>query len=158
MNQTDIDKFIKEYKDNQQIFINEANKTLLVLLESFWEMNPTIKLITWAQYTPYFNDGDECTFGLTEILLSNIVEKEDIKYLSDCDYYGYNPDLWAVTTSNYNKCFEQYKINEDSVKLLESFIETLADLNILRQMFGEDSKVLITRDGITIEDYSNQHD
>ena len=29
---------------------------------------PALKAIRWNQYTPYFNDGDPCTFSVGEVM------------------------------------------------------------------------------------------
>lgn len=52
-----ITKLNAEYREETQKVFGEASEQL------FKEI-PEIKSFQWTQYTPYFNDGDECTFGV----------------------------------------------------------------------------------------------
>ena len=40
----------------------EGEAAVRELLQEFFAANPTIAAVKWAQYTPYFNDGDPCIF------------------------------------------------------------------------------------------------
>jgi hypothetical protein len=52
----------KAMKRRLQVSFNDA-------AQAFFDKAPEGTTITWAQYTPYFNDGDACTFrvGSTEV-------------------------------------------------------------------------------------------
>lgn len=61
-----------EYKercrsDGKQIFVE--------IFKTFFDANPQADSIRWQQYTPSFNDGDPCRFGVSEAYVSL---KEDI--------------------------------------------------------------------------------
>lgn len=62
-------KFIKETRDNLQ-------KTICEYLYLKTKRNN----IEWCQYTPFFNDGDECTFGIYSGDLYLYDGLENIKY------------------------------------------------------------------------------
>jgi hypothetical protein len=154
--QEDIDLFIKEYTEAQEVHVNKAKGLLIELVHQFWDNNPEVNLITWAQYTPYFNDADACTFRVEQVILSNAKEKEDYEDIHYGEYNGTNSDIWVVEESNR---YSRNEIDKGSAELVESFIYKLQELNLLQQMFGEDSLVIITRDdGIMVENYSDRHD
>jgi hypothetical protein len=35
---------------------------------ALFEAHPALESFGWTQYTPYFNDGDECVFGARSVL------------------------------------------------------------------------------------------
>lgn len=73
---------------------------------------PRLKAITWSQYTPYFNDGDPCVFGVnTPQFIVDITEDNSVdvdeefarEVIQDEDTDGervINLDEWSV--KNYN--------------------------------------------------------
>ena len=36
------------------------------IIKLFFDECPKIQAVIWSQYTPYFNDGDECIFGVND--------------------------------------------------------------------------------------------
>lgn len=76
-------KLVDEYQTYLEAFKNEMlaktkdlMRTLIVtiLSEDFPNHN-----ITWTQYTPYFNDGDECIFGVNDVrIVPDSEEEEDL--------------------------------------------------------------------------------
>mgnify|MGYP000573623665 CR=1 FL=1 len=44
--------------------VNTFQSTLQYAAQEIFEADPGVKGISWVQYTPYFNDGDPCTFGV----------------------------------------------------------------------------------------------
>jgi hypothetical protein len=136
-----LDNFNKEC----QAELNKIKEELQKQLAIFWENNPEANLIRWTQYAPHFNDGDICTFSLSDITISNAINKEDYPDIDDGEYCGSNPDIWA--TSTFNKGF------------IKQILQTMDKLNLLQALFGPDSLVIITRQGdIIIKDYSLEHD
>ena len=64
--------------------IKKLEETKLKLREEFklifkdetkelFERYDWLKEIAWSQYTPYFNDGDSCEFGVNEALLTGVL-------------------------------------------------------------------------------------
>lgn len=44
----------------------EALDLIKPLFKSFMEEHPELVRMRWCQYTPYFNDGEPCTFRVCE--------------------------------------------------------------------------------------------
>jgi hypothetical protein len=58
---------IKAMKAEYQKKIETEGKAALKEeFTAFFRDNPKITAVRWRQYTPYFNDGDPCTFGVGE--------------------------------------------------------------------------------------------
>jgi hypothetical protein len=49
---------------------DEIRKTLDEVLKLFFDANPHVASVSWRQYTPYFNDGDACTFSVGDPILT----------------------------------------------------------------------------------------
>ena len=44
--------------------------------QALFEKHDELVGATWAQYTPYFNDGDECIFGLGDVYFVPATKEE----------------------------------------------------------------------------------
>jgi hypothetical protein len=55
-----IDKIKTELKKAEK----NATKEIMGLLKDLMAQNPLIEGVRWTQYTPHFNDGEECIFGV----------------------------------------------------------------------------------------------
>ena len=126
--------------------------------EAFHEMaqavfvdHPILKAFRWAQYTPYFNDGDECTFSVREPHYrfsevdegnDNVVEEED--------------DWVSVYTWRYRDTPVIEPTPQIRAALaVEAFIGQFEQEDL--QMFlGDHIEVVITRDGVATEDYYHE--
>ncbi len=94
-----------------------------------FQQHPELTSFRWTQYTPYFNDGDECVFGA----------HTDYPYLNgeDEEVWGDDHPLRAA--------------NDSVVAFLSEF-----DEDDYREMFGDHCRVTVTRDTIEVEGY--EHD
>lgn len=139
----------KEYEEVIQKFgkdmFNSATKEL-------FENNPKLTSFTWNQYTPYFNDGDTCTFGVNR------------------DYFtinrtGQSLDLWGVDRWNdpgyeYTPDPKHYNLNSvDEIISIATGINKVLYLfedDDLLMMFGDHAKITVFRDGqIGIDSYDH---
>lgn len=98
---------------------------------------PGLQTIRWTQYTPYFNDGDECTFSSNHC--DNSLNTEDAYR----DYgYGDASDFPEGITKEI----------QDTV---DDFLSKFDDED-MRNMFGDHVQVTVTSNGIETDDY--EHD
>lgn len=87
---------------------------------------PDILRVEWVQYTPYFNDGDECHFGVHEV---NIV-LFDPNELND-DY---------TKLKGINKWDAYIDLQDEINSIIRNNFE------LMERVFGESSKVKFVRD------------
>ena len=57
---------IKEYESVKLAFQAKMKAEFEPIFQEFFKAFPEIKMIAWTQYTPYFNDGDTCEFGVND--------------------------------------------------------------------------------------------
>jgi len=119
--------------NNQLLTEENLTKLLKSDLEKLFQKHKTVTRIFWNQYTPYFNDGEPCTFrGPYEIA----VEFDDGVIVSE--------------NEEYNWTEEQQTIADEF-----SFIVNLDD-EFLLTMFGDHAEITITPDmDITVEEYNH---
>jgi len=101
-------------------------------LREVFDTYPEVQSISWAQYTPYFNDGDECKFGVRN-------DEPDINEI--CGYeIPYTPETkHLVPAQELARSILQQIIEED-----------------YKEMFGDHVRVTIKRDGeALIEEYDH---
>lgn len=151
-------KLRKEFQQQAQAAFKEVVKEL-------FEKNTGLGLVTWTQYTPYFNDGEECTFSINEAYFSNATDTEDIEY---GEYQGDDDTLWSTDSIVTHLTGGASWDKETTVKVqatgglnLESIREFMSILNspemedIFRAMFGDHVEVTLTRDGISVDEYDH---
>src|SRR5579872_2884278 len=98
-------------------------------LRSLFDQHPQLTCVGWKQYTPYFNDGDECIFSV---------------HTSEPEINGVDP--WYADESDYENCGlsdeEVATISEDASNILNCL-----DKEDFRALFGDHCRVTIYRDG-----------
>lgn len=94
--------------------------------------HPVMTSFSWSQYTPYFNDGDPCLFGV------------------NCS----KDEIWINEVQGYER-EEEDEALDDAYASVEAFLESLNEDDLL-QMFDDHVQVTIYPDGLTnIEQYSH---
>lgn len=125
----------------------EFEETALSLVKAeaknFFDANPDILAVSWSQYAPFFNDGEACEFSVHEIYACGA--DPDLEEGEEHDFselhYGEHPGV----VNSYNA--EVHTAAKAFTDLLASIPE-----EVMRDVFGDDSRVIITRDGIDIEE------
>lgn len=127
-----IAKQKKELQSHLSSIFEKHSKTLFA-------DHPIIVSFGWAQYTPYFNDGEECVFG------------------THAEY----PDMNGCQEGYLDKEYRE-ELGEDGVirwdnayKAVKLFLGYF-DREDYREMFGDHVSVLVTRDGVTVEHYEHE--
>lgn len=131
---------IKEIRALSGTLFSEESKTL-------FEKFPTLRSFSWTQCTPYFNDGDLCTFGANveyPYLLFDGDEEEDL----------YNSwGLIEQEDGTFIRRNSTYEVNDRDivgyfvVRFLKQF-----DEDTLESMFGDHVKITVHRDGRVVQD------
>lgn len=126
--------------------------------------------LQWHQYTPYFNDGDPCTFNVYadydlfkfEDTPEDSGEMEqgfvDADAFRPAGLYGYQdgivdgPRRWEwIQHDPDEKPSERYITTSRFQKVITSGEH---DLKLL-ELFGDHAEIRITRDGIDVDSYSH---
>jgi len=123
----------------------EISKTMFSdVSKQLFEKHSVLESFGWKQYTPYFNDGDECTF-------SAHVEEPDINGYDSYDDEIYEKllDYEGKPRSNFDPALQS------AVDDVQGFLSNI-DEQVLRNMFGDHVKITVSRDGVKVADY--RHD
>jgi hypothetical protein len=169
-----IAKAKKDMEDSMNSFIRQGEKLFKEAVKELFKKNPKLQSFSWDEYTPHFNDGDECVFSthfdsmrvneeedpeclytLESInkLLSNKKKSEAriIMELADTskdkwEIESLKRDLETLKTRDPEQVSELYKMKKSVYELLSNI-----DDSVYQDMFGEGT-VTVTRDGITVEE------
>lgn len=113
---------------------SELQKKFPELFKDFFAKHEWVEKFKWRQYTPYFNDGDECVFGVSHNYSS--LEINEVDYYDDT-VYG-KEDKQAI-----------YK---ELAEIMQSVPE-----EFYKDLFGDHMEVTVNKDG-TIETEEYEHE
>jgi hypothetical protein len=118
-----------------------ASVALVEGLKEIFAAHPSLQTIGWTQYTPYFNDGDTCEFGVHADAYSLRLNGNSPDYGDDeLEDEDGNP-LPALTED------EDEAIREEVAVFIGMF-----DDDDLKANYGDHVKVTIKRDGTSDTD------
>ena len=87
MNKLELKKLIDEYNEKKlelQMVIGQRGSDLLQKeFDALFIEYPEIGKIEWTQYTPYFNDGDPCVFGVGELAFTLENDKNESGFIGE---------------------------------------------------------------------------
>jgi hypothetical protein len=174
---SDSEKQIEKIKSKA---LTAQKKNFENALKMLFENFPKLESFSWLQYTPHWNDGDECNFsastdyieinGEEEVSIYSISEK--LKRIKNKKKLG--PQLEKDLTEAKNAKKDQWRIDqlereikeleedpaevEAQLEMTEAVIGVLGSLNddMFLEMFGDHAKVTVTADGAEVEEY--EHD
>ena len=115
----------------------------------------------WGQYTPYFNDGEPCTFSTSGTWVRTSADVE-VERTSDLDV-GYHPTL-GERPATFNRETRSYdygayegpdEARYERARALAKAIDGGEFLDVLLEAFGDHAEVTIRRDGIQVEFYDH---
>ena len=130
-----INSILQERNALLEKYQKELQTALVETCREFFENNPTIKLICWTQYTPYFNDGDTCTFRVNDIYFSN-AEGDDVNDITGYgEYEGesetvFSENIWGL---NYYKI---KNVDVDQCKIISDMLTTQNMADIMESIPG----------------------
>ena len=128
------------------------------LTKELFQTFPELKSIGWKQYTPYFNDGDTCTFSAnTDCISINGEYVDDSNWVSETNITNYGN--WNRDKKVYEGRTEVPNLDYDSelVKGCDEISEFLRnfenDFYITR--FGDHAQITVTKDGVDVDEYDH---
>jgi hypothetical protein len=124
-----------------------------------FEKHPKVESFGWSQYTPYFNDGDTCTFSAnTDYISINGEHVDDSNWVSEkniTNWGTWNRDLriyeGRVEVPNLDYDPELSKGADEITEFLSNFDN---DFYITR--FGDHAEITVSKDGVDVDEY--EHD
>lgn len=120
---------------------------------------PGVEAVKWTQYTPYFNDGDACEFGLNDPTVRLVGDDEEAGDYGDGFRSVY--DFWEYPNDGSYDYSKRTYIEFEGVDV-PALYEKLSNFNTARfeavaqANFGDHAEVTATKAGFNVEYY--EHD
>ena len=139
----------KKYSDSMQVTLKE-------MFVSFFQEDQNCYAFSWQQYTPYFNDGDECVFTVYSPEFFSKEEYEQAVQDESFDegdlYHGnHSNQVWDRDLKAYRSATEHEILRKQISTLLQS--ESISE--VLKLMFGDHVQVVVTKDNIEVTEYDH---
>jgi hypothetical protein len=115
--------------------------------------HPLVLSLKWTQYTPYFNDGDACEFGLhREPAVSIEGGDEDEGDYEDGFYSAWDLD------GHYYEGLKKLELGDlyDRLRAATDELYSGRHYDILAEKFGDPAEVVATKEGFHIEFYDHE--
>jgi hypothetical protein len=115
--------------------------------------HPTLEYFSWTQCTPYFNDGDECTFSAhTDYFHVKIQDEKEEKDFSDYELYDHGRvnGKYVRTAKAEETMSPATKAGRSIQELLQQFEDE--DFKLI---FGDHKKIIVSKDGVDAQDYDH---
>lgn len=126
----------------------------------------------WRQYTPYFNDGEPCTFGVHGFWIRTQDQEprdpagtdepdqdedwdEDVEDNLCLDGYKPHPSLGGKNWRNHYQYEGTREAQYNVAEKLNQAIEGGEFENVLLELFGDHAEIKVRRDGIIVDFYSH---
>lgn len=149
-----LTSFASEMKDKlaavRQQAETEGKKAVHDGLLSLFEKHPTLAEVSWAQYTPYFNDGEPCEFSVNDPYFKLTTDAED----GEEGWEG--EDGYGTWNARYDPKWNgpDPHIYAD-IEAFASVIKSDEMEQALEMAFGDHSRIIATREGIEVEEYDH---
>lgn len=141
----ELEELKKAHLEKSKAMFTEVSKLV-------FEKHPVLESFTWHQYTPYFNDGEECVFSvnkdyfkINDFDAEENFEDEIVTDYSAKDSSGNYPQ---IKNANYNPAIAAAKAD------VQEFLSNIDDA-VFRDMFGDHVEITATREGTEVNDYSH---
>jgi hypothetical protein len=149
----------EEIKKLKEEMLEASNKIFTDLTKTIFEENPKVKSFGWNQYTPYFNDGETCTFSAnTDYIYVNGVSVDESDWISETKITNYG--TWNREKREYEGRKEVPNLNYDPelVKSSDEIREFLRnfDEDFFMSQFGDHAEITVTVDGVSVDEYEHE--
>ena len=156
---TEIRKKQAEIKELQKELQKKSADIFLSSFKRLFEENPKLKSFGWTQYTPYFNDGDTCTFSVnTDWIYINGIPVDDSDWVNETTITNYG--TWNRDKKVYEGRTEVPNLNydEELSKASNEISEFLSnfDNEFFISQFGDHAEITVTAEGVSVDEY--EHD
>ena len=171
-------EFVEEMQRLKNTLREQGQTLMKASFKKMFDQYPFITAFQWNQYTPYFNDGEECLFSVHDVNVTNL-PVEELEHLSawgeyegELDMYDQynvvtkNDSDYFITSDPTGSSYNTRKPNVPSKFLnicdlseLKRFLNDLqsdALEDVMKTTFGDHVSVIVTRDDIEINDYDHE--
>lgn len=157
----------KIQEDGKELFKAEIQK--------LFETIPQLEDIRWIQYTPYFQDGDPCVFGVNDPYFKvggaigaypkyekgKRVEPIEFEYKLEGESGDYNDNRFnASGFKGYIENSNYFRVKSDltlpQAEALKDFASLICNNeDVMKLVFGDHAEVIVNREGFEVERYDH---
>lgn len=151
-----IEEF-KQMKAEFEELVATSGKAMLVAgFKSLFDQFPYLLAVRWTQYTPYFNDGEPCVFGVNSVYYKLEGRPEDAGDYGD----GFEDGIYLGTAESDE---ERHELERQRERL--QAVRRVADAglfsdameSVFHPIFGDGVRVTVGRDlEFEIEEYEHE--
>ena len=125
-----------EYTKTKQEYMLSLQAKLTEEFKNFFQQNPEVKAISWTQYTPHYNDGETCYFGVNEFGVA--LTDDDADELKD-------------------QTIDTYDLQGKTSEKVKEFLKELRQLpsEVFEATFGDHAMVVATPEAFLVEEYAH---
>lgn len=159
----ELNKEIAEKLENlQKHMIEEGGNLFKQATAEIFEAYPKLHTFSWTQYTPYFNDGDTCEFGVNAEYSLGIYtvpkdysnetwqEERDLRYEGE-----YGSSWYRDYRKEQGRMTEEEEWKYDVGIMLAGLINSIPE-DTLKVLFGDHAEVFVSREGVEVEEYEHE--
>lgn len=145
-----IENLIVEYKTTKKNLEEKVQAEFSKLFTDFFAKYDDVELVRFAAFTPYFNDGEPCIYGVNdmECVLKSQEDTEDY----DRDSYGYGENGCTDSSWGAGIPWPSEEMKNDFAAIAKA-VRQIPD-EIMEGALGEGLHI-ITRDGIETQEYDH---
>ena len=166
------------FEEKKKAMLAEIQKEFPTMFVDLFKQAPNLKSFGWTQYTPYFNDGDTCEFGVhidypyvngvnedydgeSDISIriydyKKLETEEDVRINDEVAAKSYTWFKGKQIGDNglcYNPKYDKEVAH--TVEQIQEILDTIPE-EFLKDMFGDHCKVTLYADGnIEVEEYDH---
>lgn len=159
----ELDVLKNELSALREKFSDAGKKAFSAALKLFMDAHPEVQAIRWQQYTPYFNDGDACVFGIyePEVSLAPASAEEDVDEDDSYDDDEEFQDTWSLGyycngSARKGAVPPEVKKLQDDLQSLYSIMQDAEDA--MEEAFGDHVEVTYRRGAAEVEVDEYSHD
>lgn len=147
---------IKKLKQEYQDRIREFGQDLFIeAVQPIFDLDERIGAVTWQQYTPYFNDGDACTFDVYDVIPLPADEEVDEEFYEPTSFIS-EYLLPRKDDENWGDHWNRVKAHPMYEPLAEACDLDIPE-DVFEQVFGDHASITITRDGsVSVEECNHE--
>lgn len=164
---TKIETFLQKKAELKELLSKEGKNALVESFQAVFAAVPELETIEWTQYTPHFNDGEPCEFGVHEFNATFNVPVNDRVHKGYDGPGRYDNPRYQIEPRQPGEVFEEIGYggygNHTEDPILIRTREAIKPLQALKNSceevfqaaFGDGYKVHATRNGFDTEYYDH---
>ena len=152
----------------QKHFREEAKGMFANFVSEFFKTYPKVNAFAWTQYTPHYNDGEECTFRVNDYGMVYGFTPEAFEELEfEANDLGWGSDVIAneegtaemvigeYMSATYNawRAYRDEQLKKPKAAL-DKLFAALGD-DVFLSLFDNHVLVIVTRDGVDVQEYDH---